>query len=476
MNISVTNKRLLAGLMAVALACVSSQAFAAGSDDFESPTYTAPEYVTNNVSWSNAGNGLSTVIATNYSYSAATMPLSASAPGTTHGQVLSLDTQGDELDYADAPTTAGDVYVDQMVYLVPSDTPPTITDDSVQAAVYLNSDSNLVLYCSDNVSATPVSGWIVFEGQTVLPETWSRLTISMDYDNGDISGFVDTDWFKVQIDGTDITSTNGHSAVVADPDAIPGPWTAGPWIRCANLTGGSATLNALSGLSYTGTGMLDDLIVTTTAPTFVPGGSTFTITTVVGADGSIDVPASLVVDSGATTSIVFTANQYFELATLYTNNAMVALADHTKVWTSEFANVSSDISNNVAFTETLSTSGATEEWLDGLVPPVDYMDDGSLGNYSFIECMLAGIAPAVSNSFAISDFGFTAGTNLWVQWPGVASPLTADAVDSSIAVVINGTTTNLPGAAVFAGGTWTWTSDDAILDDVLFIQLIATDE
>ena len=152
MNVSTNNGRLLKGLVALAMVCASAQVFGANilAETFE--TYTDGDPITDASTWSAGSSDLSTVLATNYTYTASTMPLSASAPGTAHEQVLDLATEGDQLtnDVSTTSNPAGtitNIYIDQMVYLVPSDeTPYSITNDlSIQAAVYLNSSSNLVI-------------------------------------------------------------------------------------------------------------------------------------------------------------------------------------------------------------------------------------------------------------------------------------------------------------------------------------------
>lgn len=487
MNISVTNKKMLKGLVALAVVCASAQTFAAPitSDSFES--YTTGDAITNAAPtvWQNEGNGLSTVLATNYTYTAATMPLSASAPATAHTQILGLDTQGDQLSNVQATGDAPSVYVDQMVYLVPSDSAPTISDDSAQAAVYLNSNSNLVVLTTHQVDAsTATNAWAVLDNKTVEPETWVRLTITVDYDSGDDDGFgIYTDWLTVAVDGTNLTSsTLGYPAVVTTLASPSG----GMWLRCANQGGASVTEDSLAGLAYTGTGMIDDLIVTTTTPTFEEGTgpSTFSILSVVGANGGISSDLDFEIAAGGSTSITFTADQYYEIASLEINGAPATdgggtpydfAGNHIAEVTVSYTSVGADVSNNVAFTETLSDlSSAPASWFEplGLTAAGD---DGSTP-YSYMEGYVAGVNPTVSNAFTIVSYSVSGG-ELTVEWDGVDSPATPTAVSALVSEVVDGTPVTEAGSASFSSDTWTWTSSSSdITNGTLFIKLQASDD
>ena len=217
--------------------------------------------ITNAAAWSASGSDRSTVIATNYTYTAATMPLSASAPATAHTQVLRLSTEGDDLAISETVTNEPVVYIDQMAFFVPGDDVPSLdASTSTQFAVYLNSASNLVVYHggSNGLAKTHTA----ITSTTVLPETWVRLTITADYASGYESGS-GFDWFKVEVDGVELSSPDGYAVPLTNGHTPP---TDGPWFQAANE--GVASKQQFDRVSYTGTGMIDDLVVTTVKPTF----------------------------------------------------------------------------------------------------------------------------------------------------------------------------------------------------------------
>lgn len=267
-------QRLL-GLTVAGFAATSAMGYIS-TDSFE--TYDLGLFEEQDPSgWTVNSNDLSEIVGSNVTFSACALPLtgtydSEGAPLTTvdatHTQVLQLNTEGETIVRAVSDTDTTDVmtYVDTMVYLVPSDDTPEIDDTSVQAAVYLNAESNIVVFCgSEAVLGVDATNRFVATDQQILPETWYRLTITMDYaTDGDA---VDQAFFKVEIDGDALTSDLGYLTVPTT--GLPAQAAGGMWFRAANVT--SADNNLMNSVSLKGTGMIDDFVVTTQTPDFIGG-------------------------------------------------------------------------------------------------------------------------------------------------------------------------------------------------------------
>ena len=191
--------------------------------------------------WSNDVGDASVITnATGGAYGGATRPMSA---GSTD-LVLNLATEGQTLsrvldsakDFTVAP-----VYVDTLIKFTPSEDAPTISDESVKAAVYVNVASNLVIYHNNLDLAAKVNTETSFH---VNPDQWYRLTIQL-------TSITGQKLFKVYIDGTAITSALAYDETGAHP---------GEWFATA------ANDQTISTVAFQGTGMVDELVVTETEP------------------------------------------------------------------------------------------------------------------------------------------------------------------------------------------------------------------
>lgn len=163
--------------------------------------------------------------------------------------VLNLETEGQTLTRALATSQdfgVSDVYIDTLIKFTPSEDTPTIADD-VKAAVFVNVNSNLVVY---HGGVALVSTDV---GQYIDPSQWYRLTILMSK-LGELGNGGET-VFKVYINGIAVTSADGFDDNL-DPN--------GPWFKVAN----GAT--AFSAVAFQGTGMIDELVVADAANALVP--------------------------------------------------------------------------------------------------------------------------------------------------------------------------------------------------------------
>ncbi|MDD4019380.1 MAG: hypothetical protein PHV28_15730 [Kiritimatiellae bacterium] len=126
---------------------------------------------------------------------------------------------------------ASSVYVDTLIKFTPSEDTPSISND-VKVAVYVNVNSNLVVYHGPE-SGDPVHS--VFDDIFISPNTWNRLTIKL--------GYVDPISFcNIYLNGVALTHTN---AVGENQDVF------------LTAVGG----NVLNAVAFQGTGFVDELVV-----------------------------------------------------------------------------------------------------------------------------------------------------------------------------------------------------------------------
>ena len=255
---NLTSKRMLQFIVGCAGVCALS-AFATQTkwveDTFEDGTVgqsigTYKQVVTGgsnqytNYAWI-AANGDLSVIATNIGSYAGTRP---STNAVQSNQVLTLSTEGQTLTRNLGVTnnflTGDPFYVDTLIKFTPSEDNPTISDSSVKAAVFVNVSSNLVIYHGD--ISLPVSSTDV--GLHIDPTAWYRLTIKLGtFFSGGYPAF------QVYVNGTAITNAVAYD----DNGGQPGTWFVN-----------ASQNNTISAVAFQGTGMVDDLVVSSMANGF----------------------------------------------------------------------------------------------------------------------------------------------------------------------------------------------------------------
>ena len=255
---NLTSKRMLQFIVGCAGVCALS-AFATQTkwveDTFEDGTVgqsigTYKQVVTGgsnqytNYAWI-AANGDLSVIATNIGSYAGTRP---STNAVQSNQVLNLSTEGQTLTRNLGVTnyffTGDPVYVDTLIKFTPSEDNPTISDSNVKAAVFVNVSSNLVVYHGD----FSLASFSTDVGLHVDPTAWYRLTILLGkFGGGAYSGF------QVFVNGTAITNGVAYN----EDGSQPGTW----------FVNGSSD-KTLSAVAFQGTGMVDDLVVSSMANGF----------------------------------------------------------------------------------------------------------------------------------------------------------------------------------------------------------------
>jgi hypothetical protein len=158
--------------------------------------------------------------------------------------------------------------------------------------------------------------------------------------------------FQVRADGVIVTNAaaygGGWKEAYAAQGLLPAPGPTGSWFRAATAAADAAKLTALG---FSGNGYLDDLAVTASDP-FALLTSVWLAVWRSEHGGSSLGPAamtSIALAAGASTQIVYQADDWYRIAALTTNGINVDGAAGQKSAAIAMSNVAGDISNNVSF-------------------------------------------------------------------------------------------------------------------------------
>lgn len=431
MNISTTAKRLLSAATMLSIVAVGSSAYAATytySDDFESDTAGLfPGSTGSGMTWAAGAGDASTVASTNRpSWDGSTVPVTP----TALSKVLDLDTQGATVTNDTASIAAdGTVYIDQMVYLVPSETVPpagVLADTSIQTAVFVDTASNLWVVAQVGGSTNAA----IMLDEKVTPEEWARLTVVVNYD----PGLDNIAMFKVQVNGMDMTNS-----VYGRSEPIYTAGTPGAWFFSANS---STPFNTLSSIAYQGTGMIDDVVVTDQDPfgTIVTEYNIYSEVTGGTADPADD---PIVVAANGSTSVTYTATEtYGEITAFYENGNWVTDAIGETTYERVYTSVTNNFTNAVTFEVLYAYDGTTPlgwvfEW-PGATNGPDQDNDGLV----LAQEELLQSDPTVSNAFEIVEIGFETGGLPYLKYLSWGAP-NGDLTVSNTTDLVNGPWTSL---------------------------------
>lgn len=233
-----------------------------GSDDFPATNGMGIVYykATNNgfgtpsvTNWVTAEGDASAIIdadADNQAYASATRPMSGVVSNlllnlSTEGQTLSRTVDGGPVTFTTTP-----VWVDTLIKFTASEDAPSSSDlTDAKAAVYVDANSNLVVY--HGVDGEDPTNTVI---GAISTNDWHRLTIYL----GGHPGTMGHAAFKVLVDGTVVTSDKAYTEEGAEPEA------GGTWFYSA------ATDTTISSVAFKGTGKVDELVVTDEEVTFAP--------------------------------------------------------------------------------------------------------------------------------------------------------------------------------------------------------------
>jgi len=288
---NLTSKRMLIGLAACVSACALTASAAqtwvsdsfevadGGADSMPISTYKAEPYGQSdygtNYWWKSMDGDASKIVQTVSSEYFGIRPITND--GVTTSLHLNLETEGTTLiRYLKFGTADGEgkkdpvpvnfsadanLYVDTLIKFTPSEDDPEINDNTVKIAVFVNANSNLVVYHKTYVGEglTPTITNTVFGNIDINPDVWRRLTIQMGVPAG-----LDESSCQVFLDGIVLSHANGYTeAGVAD----------GTWFIWAN----NSTESAIEQVSFQGTGAIDEFVVADSAPGITPAGVQLTL-------------------------------------------------------------------------------------------------------------------------------------------------------------------------------------------------------
>ncbi len=217
----------------------------------------------------------------------------------------------------------------------------TVPDSSLvaghQTAFYVNTVGSLnVWYGLDNTGTN--NAWMAYTNALIGTSDWTRITFTFDYTTDVQNG---CHYFKVRSNGIELRpAANGYSRRAYAFNAN----STGAWLLVANPSPAR-----LQSFSLSGSGMLDDLVVTTNPVTdFFPQISSYILTGSAIGNGTVS-PGSTNVLSGSSADFVITAANYYRITSLTTNGAPV-----TGITLNNDSTATNFIWSNVQFTGTLA--------------------------------------------------------------------------------------------------------------------------
>lgn len=347
--------------------------------------------------WYGETNTYATATNDTYTYSPGTYPIS-----TTHGTHVVLDTENGTLtNLFNEIDTTDPVFFDMM--MLPTrwsdEEYPTMTNDtSIELGLFFNSNGNPVVYHAFDLFSTVTNRFTVIPDVTLDSNTWARITITQ-------SNIMGTAVSQIQIDGTPITNAAAYT---------PAPAYGGSWFANADYNANDGL--KLSSVSISGTGFLDDFVVTYDDPF---GITTWLITASINNSlgGSVSPSGSFSVNDGSSTTITVNVSNFWDHVTDVDGTNQ----DTRTIVT--FANVTAPHTVTVAVTEQTTTSVAGVDvprwWLNDYAGDPDVPDGNPDSDImSNWEEWLASTDPNDSNSvFEIVEHYVTGGTGhvVWVS-------------------------------------------------------------
>jgi hypothetical protein len=327
--------------LVLVLGVMTSTAFAADYGEAFETISTTTNILSASVTppWSGGADDVSKVVAGVPGEPAIGYPL----PEAAHTKVLQLNTEGGNLTNTLASAASfqtANVWVDTMVKFVPSEDLPTFSGPSdIKVAAYayvkevqaspLITTTNLAVYHGYYDGSKSPSFWKT-NTVTALPvnvDQWYRLTIQL------ANGTTGMQAFRILVNGTPITNAIAYKDdwdARVDPvseDFLPnnGPW----FLSAASVAGGSAEYQVAT-LQFKGTGFIDDLVVTAEDPLAIEEPAGFIVTQNLGANGTCTDTNLTITVTGVSTTLTYTAADFYQIATLTTNGTAVSGAAGSK--------------------------------------------------------------------------------------------------------------------------------------------------
>lgn len=310
--------------------------------------------------WNGTDGALAIVTNLNYSSDRQSPVVEYPLSSESHSNVLKFS-DGTISNMISAPGIS-QVWLDTMIQPVFSETVPTnaaITNSQMSVCFTTNGYMNVYHGVKPDIKwgDLPAYGqWTMVSNSFGAVQTgkWIRVTVAMKYLGGDIQQA----FFQAKINGV----TFSNELAYVDPEVDVDYSTNGSWFLCANYVG-----NELHQVALSGSGMLDDLVISTNAGSY--GASlpsvyvTFTGNGSVTPSGTVTLPAS-----PGSTNFNILASTYYQIASVYTgivagaSNAIVTAqgaGNYDLVW----SNITVDSTLFVNFEAQVATNNTPVYWM-----------------------------------------------------------------------------------------------------------------
>lgn len=344
-------------------------------------------------------------------------------------------------------------WVDVMLQPVRMEMPtmtPAISNS--QMSLFVDTNGFINVYhgvLTSDVGSDPVTPtWTALtDFGPIGTDKWVRVTVKMDY--SDPFG-VGKSVFQIQANGYLFTNSAAYEGL--DPVV-----SNGTWFICANS--GSPKI---SQVAFSGSGMIDDLVISDTAVSIAPGLPTINASAVgngtISPSGNVEFPVT-----PATTNFVMTANAYYHISSILTNGAAVSgLTGSEASYDLTWENITSDGSIVVTFSPNLVGAHNTPQWwlaqYTGGGVSINNADTDTDGDGAKEwEEYVAGTIPVNASSVLKVLSQQLLGTTNQVKWLGSSTALApAYAVQESTNLVswtTIGTVLKITGTNVYNGAT-----------------------
>lgn len=265
------------------------------------------------------------------------------------------------------------LWIDTMVQPGRMSDPPTGSVTNSTMALYFDTNGFLTVYNgyqtnrSDASSKSETNFWTTLSNSfgPVASWQWVRVTVELKYT--DTYGDPGQAYFNIKLNGTAFTSEWAYA------DADFSAASTGSWFLCANYNN-----YKLSSMALSGSGMLDDLVVSTNTPVFSEAapfvkvhiaGQGYMLFGGAYATNNQVLPLP---SQGVTTNFYLAATNYHYVGNVWTGaygsalTGQVAIAEE-KPSTYDFAwsNIVSDSDLFVSFAPHVATNGTPLYWMDG---------------------------------------------------------------------------------------------------------------
>lgn len=313
------------------------------TDTYDSDKYAVGSNLVGSV-WQSNTNGALAVV-TNLTYTpVAGYPIT----NALHDQVMAFSDGPitNEFDGTGLTVVALDTMIKPVFTEPPSDSQMEAVSNS-QMSLYFGTNGYVNVYhgvLASTIPGTPDSTqWTeLTSGAQISPESWCRLTLVMNYD----TSVAPISMFKVLVNGNLISAPNGYPGADVSTGATGGPWFISPKWDDANL--------ALHGVVLFGSGMLDDMVVTTNEITYAAQVDLGNATN--------GVPIQWMLDRGMDTNGTYTTYDQLALGDWDNDGAptwteRLAGTDPTNE-TSKLVIISSTISNGLPVLKWIGTTNA----------------------------------------------------------------------------------------------------------------------